>query len=148
MDSTQHPNESLLHLVRTIQYRLNGAIANAPESYPEFQAGGGVRTPTELLNHITHVLQVATRQMNPDWNCEPGADWGAARTNFEATKRELFSRLQTSELSAETTMRLTQGPLADALTHVGQLAMLRRLEGTPIPPENFFKADLPTVETE
>ena len=35
-----------------------------------------------------------------------------------------------------------QGPFADAMTHAGQLAMLRRLAGSPIPPENFIVADI------
>lgn len=148
MSANEHPNEYQIHLVRTIQYRLNGAVANAPESFATFEVGSGVRTPIEILNHITHVLQVATRQMNPEWNLEPGVDWAAAMANYESTKKELFSQLQQSELSSELRMRLTQGPLADALTHVGQLAMLRRLEGAPIAPDNFFKADLPEVETD
>jgi hypothetical protein len=37
---------------------------------------------------------------------------------------------------------LIQGPIADALTHVGQIAMLRRLAGCPIPGENYFAADI------
>jgi hypothetical protein len=35
---------------------------------------------------------------------------------------------------------LFQGPIADALTHVGQLAMQRRLTGAPTRGENFFVA--------
>ncbi len=34
------------------------------------------------------------------------------------------------------------GPLADAMTHAGQLAMLRRLAGSPVPSENFIHAGI------
>ncbi|MGI9037806.1 MAG: hypothetical protein ACR2GQ_02990 [Gemmatimonadota bacterium] len=37
---------------------------------------------------------------------------------------------------------LLQGPLADVMTHAGQLAMLRRLHGSPVPPENFIDAEV------
>lgn len=39
-------------------------------------------------------------------------------------------------------LRLLQGPLADAMTHVGQLAMLRRLAGSPVRGQNFMEADI------
>jgi hypothetical protein len=38
--------------------------------------------------------------------------------------------------------RLLQGPFSDAMTHAGQLALLRRLAGAPVPPENFIVANI------
>jgi len=38
--------------------------------------------------------------------------------------------------------KLFQGPVADALTHVGQIAVLRRLAGSPVKGENYFVADI------
>src|SRR6185503_14650582 len=42
-------------------------------------------------------------------------------------------------MSAE---RLLQGPFSDAMTHAGQLAMLRRLAGSPVAPEDFSRAEI------
>ncbi len=38
--------------------------------------------------------------------------------------------------------KLFQGPIADAFTHVGQLAMLRRQFGAPVRGEDYFRADI------
>jgi hypothetical protein len=38
--------------------------------------------------------------------------------------------------------KLIQGPLADALTHVGQLAMLRGMAGVPVRPESYPRAEI------
>ncbi|MEQ1923362.1 MAG: hypothetical protein ABL952_12720, partial [Pyrinomonadaceae bacterium] len=45
-------------------------------------------------------------------------------------------------LDGMTPERLLQGPFSDAMTHAGQLAMLRRMAGDPVPPENFIVADI------
>ena len=58
---------------------------------------------------------------------------------------ETLSSLSDDFADPTLTARITdeqflQGPLADAMTHAGQLAMLRRLHGSPVPSENFIFA--------
>jgi len=63
---------------------------------------------------------------------------------FHQTIEDLARDLESGAplLEGITEEQLLQGPFSDAMTHAGQLAMLRRLAGVPIPPENFVFADI------
>ena len=77
-----------------------------------------------------------------------GDSWRARRlpTFDEEVERlheildDLSAQLATADLADGLPDRLLQGPLSDAMSHAGQLAMLRRLAGSPVPPENFIVA--------
>ena len=131
----------LKHCLAAIAYRAQKALRDAPESYAEFHAGMSVRTPHELVAHMTGVLGYARTMF-------VGGVW---RPTMLPTFREEVLRLheiiedlgRLVETGSEPTVRpeqLLQGPLSDAMTHVGQLAMLRRLAGAPVAPENFVFA--------
>ena len=134
--------ELLRHFLATIAYRSQKALRGAPEDFGAFRAGENVRTPHELVWHMTGLLGYARTYFlsgtfqptaMPTFNEEVG--------RFHAVMGDLGRLLETA--TPERTVspeQLLQGPLADAMTHVGQLAMLRRLAGAPIPPENFVRA--------
>jgi hypothetical protein len=135
-------NALLRHFLAAIAYRTQKALRGAPESFPDFRAAAGVRTPRELLRHMTSVLGYArTYLVGGAYTAEPLPDMPAEVARFHAMLEDLGARLEAGEQfpSAE---EVLQGPFSDAMTHAGQLAMLRRLHGSPVPPENFMKADI------
>jgi hypothetical protein len=136
--------ELLRHTLATLAYRGGKAIRNAPSGFAEFQAGGGVRTPGEILAHIGDLLDwglsIAMGQQR--WqNSEPLA-WEQEAARFFAALDKFDGFLASAEPVQVPAEKLFQGPIADALTHVGQIAILRRLAGTPVKGENYYKAEI------
>ena len=132
----------LRHFLAAIAYRTQKALRDAPDSFGAFQAGQQVRTPVDLVRHMTSVLGYArTFFVGGRYRAEPLPDLTAEVTRFHETLEDLARHLTAgTELRGTTEERLLQGPFADAMTHAGQLAMLRRLAGSPVPPENFIEA--------
>jgi hypothetical protein len=134
----------LRHFLAALAYRTQKALRGAPEGFGDFRAAPGVRTPAELVCHMTSVLGYArTFFTGGEYWPErlPTLEKEIAR--FHATLADLAGHLDERALLDDITPeRLLQGPLADAMTHVGQLALLRRLAGSPVPPENFVFAKI------
>jgi uncharacterized protein (TIGR02246 family) len=145
LDEQDDRRPLLRHFLAALAYRTNKALREAPEEFGEFRAAPGTRTPAELVRHMTGVLGAARaafigrrEPLDPLPTFE--AETARFRERLEALSRDLASD---AELSEDTSMeQLLQGPLADAMTHAGQLAMLRRLAGSPITAENFMRADI------
>ena len=135
-------NQALLrHFVAAIGYRSAKALRDAPPTFATFEAGEKSRTPRQLVRHMSGVLNYAIALVHePRPLLADRASYEAEVERYFALLRELAERLQDVELSDAAAERLLQGPLADAMTHVGQLALLRRLSGSPIPPEDFYQA--------
>ena len=134
------------HLLATIAYRFQKSIHDAPTDFDSFQAGNGVRTPNEIVNHMSSVLYFAKNVLieNAERKKPEILSWGKEIERFHALLQDLDDLFVRMELTTLTYNRLIQGPLTDVLTHIGQIAMLRRLQGTPIKGENFSIADIQT----
>ncbi len=132
----------LRHFLATLAYRTQKALRGAPASFGAFRAGEQVRTPAEVVRHMSSVLGYArTFFVGGRYRPEPLRDLSAEVTRFHAMLEDLARHLASgTELHGTTEERILQGPFADAMTHAGQLAMLRRLAGSPVPPENFLEA--------
>src|SRR3954468_14091214 len=142
MDAT---TRSLLrHFLGALAYRTQKALRGAPESFADFEAGEGVRTPKDLLRHMTSVLGYArTFIVGGSYKAETLPDMESEIARFHAIVEDLGARLSSgATFSGTTAEAILQGPFSDAMTHAGQLAILRRLAGSPVPPENFVKADI------
>lgn len=134
------------HFLAAIAYRTQKALRDAPAGYAEFSAGADARTPVEVLRHMTSVLGYArtfkvggTYPMKPD----PLENFRAEQLRFHEMLELVRDALDDDGgLGTLTAPQLLQGPFADVMTHVGQLAMLRRLHGAPVAPENFIFADV------
>lgn len=121
----------LRHFLAAIAYRTQKALRDAPPSFGTFDAGSQVRTPTDLVRHMTSVLGHARMLfVGGRYHAEPLADLSAEIVRFHEMLVDLAHHLETG-LRGTTQERLLQGPLSDAMTHAGQLAMLRRLAGSP-----------------
>jgi hypothetical protein len=138
--------ELLRHFLATLAYRTQKALRDAPPAFPEFRVAAGVRTPAELLRHMTSVLGYSrTLMIGGTYSLEPLADFESEVARFHDMLRDVSSRLERGERFGDTALQsVLQGPFSDAMTHVGQLAMLRRLHGEPVAAENFLKADIRT----
>jgi len=136
-------NRLLRHFLASIAYHASKAIRDAPPNYPELDVGMGVRTPRRLLHHVTGVLCYAHSfyelYETTYFDHKP---WGGEVEHFYETLQKLDASMAENKLKRVTEMQLLQGPLSDAMAHVGQLLMLRRLAGSPVPSENFIYADI------
>ena len=133
----------LRHLVATIEYRLRIVIVGAPEHFGDLDVGYGVRKPREILSHIAGLLRGVDSVLNEKerTKIEPGT-WDQEVERFYSAARALDSSLTGKLPEKRVLEKLLQGPLCDALTHVGQLSMMRRMAGKPVEGVNFFKADI------
>ena len=135
----------LRHFLAALAYRTQKALRDAPAEFENFQAGDGVRTPKELVRHMTSVLGYAcTFFICGQYRPEALSSLSEEVVRFHAMVEDLAKHIEAGDSLPQgiTAERLLQGPFADAMTHAGQLAMLRRLAGTPVPPENFIVADI------
>jgi hypothetical protein len=136
--------ELLRHLVATIAYRGGKVVRGAPEGFGAFASGDGSRTAGRILAHVGDLLDwsVALADGEHRWSDTRLDDWDAQVERFWSGLAAIDARLAASEPLGSPAGRLVSGPFADALTHVGQLAMLRRLAGSPVKGENYYKADI------
>ncbi len=135
--------ELMRHFLASIAYHSTKAIKNAPSDYPELEVGKGVRTPRQILHHITGVLSYAhSFYEHYDTTYFEHKPWEEEVRHFYETLSRLdgsFHEKSPTQVSEE---QILQGPLSDAMAHVGQLLMLRRLAGSPVLSENFLYADI------
>lgn len=136
----------LRHSVATVAYRTGKIIRDAPQGYVSFQAGHNCRTPIQILTHIGDLFDwaLAMAKGQPAWNDSQPLAWPDEVQRFFDTLKRFDDYLASPEPLHASADKLFQGPIADALNHVGQLAILRRLSGGPIRGENYFKADITT----
>jgi hypothetical protein len=135
--------DMLRHYLAAIAYRLQKALRDMPESFPEFRAGSQTRSPHELVCHIRSVLGYArTHFIGGVYDGGVPKDFQQDLAGLHDMLEDLDRHLCGTRLLDTTEERLLQGPFSDAMTHVGQIAMLRRLAGSPVPPENFIVANV------
>jgi len=134
----------LRHTVATIAYRGGKAIRGAPASFAGFRAGESSRTPAAILAHIGDLFDwaLSIAKGAQAWHDSTPLAWDAESARFFDTLKKFDDYLRSDAPLAVSAERLFQGPIADALTHVGQIAMLRRLADAPIRGENYYKADI------
>lgn len=133
------------HFLAAIAYRAQKALRDAPGGYPDFEAGHQARTPVQLLRHMTSLMgYVRTLFLGGSYPLapEPLPTFGDEIARFHAMLGDVGDLLGSGAPLTITIKQLLQGPFADTMTHVGQLALLRRLADAPVAPENFVYADI------
>ena len=136
--------QMLRHFLAALAYRTQKALRGAPSSFAEFSAGNRVRTPHDVVHHMDDVLGYAlTYFRGGRYRAVKLDDFSDQVASFHRKLEALAEEIGKGSPFRDTTPeQMLQGPFADAMTHVGQLAMLRRLSGSPVAPENFIVADV------
>jgi hypothetical protein len=144
MDNPDTKREMLRHTVATLAYRGGKAVRGASESFASFKASETTRTPAQILAHVGDLLDwaLSIAQGKETWhNAEP-LPWNQEIERFHDALRKFDEYLASDGDLKATCERMFQGPIADALTHVGQIAMLRRIAGEPVRGENYSIAKI------
>jgi hypothetical protein len=136
----------LRHALATLAYRGGKALRGAPPEFAGFRAGPQTRTPAEILAHLGDLLDwaVTLADGKQKWHDSPVLEWDQSVDRFFAALETLDQRLSSGAPLESSAEKLFQGPIADSLTHVGQIAMLRRIGGSPMRSENYFVAVITT----
>jgi len=134
----------LRHTLATVAYRGSKALRGAPESFAQHGSGSGGRTPAQILAHLGDLYDwalslVAGKQV---WKDSQPLPWGKEIERFFAAIKKFDEYLASNAELHENPGALFQGPIADSLTHIGQIAMLRRMAGCKIKGENYHKAEI------
>ena len=139
------PKRDLLrHTLATLAYRGGKTLRGAPATFAGFRAADKIRTPGEILAHIGDLLDWALSLVKGKqaWNTSQPLPWDQEVQRFHTGLAVLDQALAAAAPGAYPAEKLFQGPIADALTHVGQIAFLRRIAGSPVRGENYFRADI------
>jgi hypothetical protein len=136
--------ELLRHVVATLAFRGRIAVVDAPENFAEFRAGETTRTPGEILAHIGDLLEGSLYLVKGElvYLASAPLRWEDETARFFSAVKGFDSYLASDAPLACPVEKLIQGPIGDALTHVGQLVLLRRMAGKPVRVENYFTADI------
>jgi hypothetical protein len=132
------------HLVATIAFRASRSLRDAPVGFENVRLADGGMTARELVLHLTNVMAFAIATVTgKDRIRHEALEWSQEVARFYAQLRDLDAKLaEGAEIEDGMELRLVQGPLADALTHVGQLHAMRRRAGAPVGPTNYIRADV------
>jgi hypothetical protein len=139
------PQRHLLrHSVATLAYRGGKVLRGAPPGFAEFRISETSRTPGQILAHIGDLLDwcLSTVRGKQEWHNSAPVAWEQGTERFFAALAALDRQLASGEDLAVPAERLFQGPIADAFTHIGQIAMLRRVAGAPVRGENYMEASI------
>lgn len=141
---TTTSRQLLRHTVATVAYRGGKALRGAPESFAEFKIGEKPRTPAQILAHIGDLYDWALTCAigKQAWHDSTPLPWAQEIERFFNALKKFDDYLASDAPLANPVEKIFQGPVADSLTHVGQIAMMRRLAGCPMRGENYFRADI------
>ncbi len=136
--------EMLRHTVATLAYRGGKAVRGAPAGFSGFRASATTRTPGEILAHIGDLLDwaLALAQGRREWRPLPPQSWDEDVQRFQAGLTAFDAYLASTAPLLSAAEGLFQGPVADAINHVGQINLLRRMAGSAVKGENYFKAEI------
>jgi len=146
-DSSPSPQSAvdlLRHAVATLAYRAHKVLRDTPDGFGEFRVSPHSRSAVELVSHLSDLMAWGERLARGEYRWEAGetADWTAACDRFFRELAAFDAALADPALTTVPTGVLFQGPVADALTHVGQLALLRGVAGQPVRPESYARATI------
>jgi hypothetical protein len=136
--------ELFRHLVATLAFRAKVSVSNARADFATFKINETIRTPGEILAHLGDLLEGALVLMRGEFvvmNSAP-LPWEDDVKRFFSAVKAFDSYLASDAPLAQPIEKITQGPIADALTHVGQIIMLRRAAGDPVKAESYFTTDI------
>jgi hypothetical protein len=144
MGSKDSSREMLRHTVATLAYRAGKSLRGAPDSFAEFSSGEKGRTPAKILAHMGDLLDwaLSIAKDKQEWRDSAPLPWAQGVERFFKALQAFDDYLASDLPLATPPEKLFQGPIADALTHTGQINMLRRMAGCPVRGENYHRAEI------
>ena len=144
VDSSNTSRHLLRHTVATLAYRAEKVLKDAPESFVDHRLATSSRTPLEIVAHMGDLVEWAERMARGEyrWAPQPVTGWTDGCDRFFRGLLALDVAIGESSLAEYSAETIFQGPIADALTHVGQLALIRGISGVPVRPESYARADI------
>jgi hypothetical protein len=144
MSQSDPARQLLRHTLATLAYRGGKAVRGAPDSFADFHASPETRTPGQILAHIGDLLDWALSAARgpQQWHVSAALPWPEEVRRFFAALEAFDAYLASEGPLQAPAEKLFQAPIADALTHIGQIAILRRLAGAPIRGENYYVAKI------
>ncbi|MBI3665763.1 MAG: hypothetical protein HY236_05970 [Acidobacteria bacterium] len=142
--SSDPKRQLLRHTVATLAYRGGKTLRGAPDGFAGFRVAEKTRTPGQILAHVADLLDWALSLVKGqhEWHDSAPLAWEKDVQRFFSALEGFDAYLGSDLPLGFPAEELFQGPIADALTHIGQIAMLRRLAGAPVRGENYFRADI------
>lgn len=142
--ATDHSRAALRQLAATLAYRAAKVLRDVPPGFDTAAFGAATRRPVRIVAHMADLMAWALTLARGDyvWKAEGTDEWQAEVERFFGGLAALDAALAAGGMSDDAVKKLIQGPLADALTHVGQLAMLRGMAGAPVRPESYARAEI------
>jgi hypothetical protein len=134
----------LRHTLATLAYRAEKVLRDVPSGFGEFRASGRSRSALALVAHLGDLMEWAVRMTEGEriWIASPQTSWDDAVDRFFRTLAALDAALASGDARSLSAAVIFQGPIADALTHVGQLALMRGMAGGPVRPESYARAGI------
>lgn len=143
--SAVEPERQLLrHTLATLAYRGGKVLRGAPPAFSDFRAFETTRTPGQILAHIGDLLDwgLSIARGKQEWHNSSPQSWEQDSQRFFTALSAFDAFLASATPLESPSEKLFQGPIADALTHVGQIAALRRMAGAPVRAENYYRAEI------
>jgi hypothetical protein len=134
----------LRHTLATVAYRAAKALRGAPAGFAEYKCNQGTRQPIRILAHMGDLYDwaLSIAQGKEVWHDAQPLAWEQEVERFFRALRTLDDHLAAGRPVAVPAEKLFQGAIADSLTHIGQIAMLRRMHGSPIKGESYYRAEI------
>src|SRR6516165_7261446 len=144
MDAKDPSRQMLRHTVATLAYRAGKAIRGAPESFADFSSGEKGRTPARILAHMGDLFDwaLSIAKGKQEWHDSTPLPWAQEVERFFRSLKAFDDYLASDQGLNASPEKIFQGAVADALTHTGQINMLRRMAGCPIRGENYYRAEI------
>ena len=144
MSTNDSSRQLLRHTLATLAYRAGKTVRDCPESFASFSTGEKGRTPANILAHMGDLFDwaLSIAKGKEAWNNSTPLPWPQEVDRFFKTLQAFDDFLASDAPLPITAEKLFQGPVADALTHTGQLAILRRMAGCIMRSENYFRAEI------
>lgn len=140
----------LTRLLDGLGFRFYWATEGLRKTDYEFRPSPDCMSIEELVRHIWGLVNWVTVSTTDTKYKRPVE---AGQTREQVLEMVLFLRNKMSNMSekelSETNIEgrsfwhIINGPIADALTHVGQINSFRRLSGNPVPKANVFSGTPP-----
>jgi hypothetical protein len=135
--------DTLRQLLGTLAYRAAKVLRDVPPQFATYKVAPNARTPVEIVAHLADLMKWGTWLAKGEhvWKAEGSTEWNVELPRFFQLLGELDALMAAEEFNGSVE-KLIQGPIADALTHVGQLSLIRGAAGMPVKPESYARAEI------